>query len=156
MTWNLELTETMQGWLALDGQPPTAVDLHIRAIAPIQAAPTTHRSVEGRIHFMDHGDRYPVTGTLRLLPTGPEYDFRFVGSDGTIVRCHGRKSYSLRRLRHSLVTCPLRVYRDEQVIGQGEIQYREPLWQFPLRSLRLRRSPARRPRTLTGRGGAHD
>lgn len=137
MNWNLEISETMHGWLKIDKRRQVALSL--KAVAPVNALPTTARPFRGELRFTGTEECYPVEGTLRLLPTGPEYDFQFTNSGGESLRCSGRKTYSLRELRKSLITCPLAVYRGQERIGAGELQYREPLWKFPLASLRLRR-----------------
>ena len=155
MNWNLEISETMHGWLRIDKS--RQVTLSLKAVAPIAALPTTARPFQGELRFTGTDERYPVEGTLRLLATGPEYDFRFTDSKGQNLRCTGRKIYRLRELRKSLITCPLGIYRGAERIGEGELQYREPLWKFPLVSLRLRRG-AKPARAVAGRaaGGLHE
>lgn len=139
MDWQLQLTETMYGWLAYDGRAPRKVALHLTATAPLLVWPTRPRPFKGEINFTETGECYLVEGHLRLLPTGPEYDFSFIPDDGRTLRCTGRKTYRLRRLIHSVITCPVSLYRGDTIIGNGELQYRDPLWQFPLKALRLHR-----------------
>lgn len=155
MHWHLQLTETLHGWLAYDGNAPRKVTLHLTATAPLLTWPTRPRPLRGELNFTETGEVHLVEGHLRLLPTGPEYDFSFVPADRSPLRCTGRKTYRLHRLIHSVITCPVSVYRDQIRIGDGELQYREPLWQFPLKALRLHREDAPHDRLKPASGGAH-
>jgi hypothetical protein len=140
MTWMLDLTETMSGWLTLDGGPREDLYLRLSASAPLSSRPTAPRPFAGTVLVGPARESLPTEGTLTLLPSGPEYKFGFTSARWGSLRCAGRKTYRLRGLRASLVTCPLRVYRGQNCVGDGEIQYREPLWRFALSSLRLRRA----------------
>ncbi|MCC6199815.1 MAG: hypothetical protein IT466_03475 [Moraxellaceae bacterium] len=50
----------------------------------------------------------------------------------------GRKTYDIRNLLESMITLPLIVYRNSQVIGEAELVYRDSVLAFPLKALRLR------------------
>jgi len=141
MTWTLDLSETMSGWLAVDGEPRDSLRLELTASAPLWSWPTAGRPFTGTVWLAATQETLPTVGTLALLPGGAAYDFSFTSAHWGALRCAGRKHYRLRQLRASLVTCPLRLYRGQDCIGAGEIQYRQPIWRFPLASLRLRRGP---------------
>lgn len=140
MSWILDLSETMSGWLALDGGSHDSLRLELTASAPLWSWPTAARPFIGTVSLAATKETLPAVGTLALLPGGAAYDFSFTSAQWGALRCAGRKHYRLRGLRESLVTCPLRLYRGPECIGTGEIRYLEPIWRFPLESLRLRRS----------------
>lgn len=150
MSWNLDLSETMSGWIALNGGPQNSLRLELTASAPLWSRPSAPRPFTGTVRLA--AETLPAVGTLALLPGGAAYDFSFTSAQWGALRCAGRKHYRLRGLIESLVTCPLRLYRGQECIGAGEIKYLEPIWRFPLKSLRVRNSPAGAMEEASGRG----
>ncbi len=142
MTWTLDINETMSGWLAFDSGDRHSLRLQLTASAPLLSSPTGARPFTGTVSLDEAKENVPAEGTLTLLPRGPIYDFSFNSPKWGRLRCVGHKHYRLRGLKDSLVTCPLHLYQGETCIGAGEIKYREPLWHFALKSLRLRRAAA--------------
>jgi hypothetical protein len=138
MTWIVNLSETMSGWIALDGGPSDSLRLELVASAPLWSSPIAPRPFTGTVRLAATQETLPAIGTLALRPSGAVYDFSFTSAQWGALRCAGRKHYTLRGLRESLVTCPVHLYRGQDCIGTGEIKYREPIWRFALESLRLR------------------
>ena len=137
MVLNLDITETMRGWIARYDQPRSPFSLTLTARAPLWSSPLAPRPFTGEVALAATQERIPVTGTLTLLPTGPRYDFTFTSAHWGTLRCYGAKHYSLGQLHYSLVTCELTLEQDGKTAGAAELQYRKPLWRFPLESLRL-------------------
>jgi hypothetical protein len=142
VTWIVDLSESMSGWIALDDGERQPLKLQLTASAPLWSRPTAPRPFTGTVSLGAAQETLPAKGTLTLLPAGPVYDFSFTSAHLGHLRCAGRKRYSLRGLKESLITCPLRVYREQACIGSGEIRYREPISRFALTSFRLRHVPA--------------
>lgn len=157
MTWILDLSEAMSGWFALDGGERQPLRLELVASAPLWSPVTAPRPFSGTVLLGSTQEAVPANGTLTLLPGGPVYDFNFASAQLGQLHCAGRKHYSLRRLRESLITCPLQIYRGQTCVGTGEIKYLQPIWIFAPSALRLRRMPkdeaARRPMNAPDRSG---
>lgn len=142
MSWGVMLSETMSGWISFNdekGRQPFSFS--IDAFTPEVFRLGAPRHFTGQASFGSYHPDVSVTGTLVIRPTGPAYDLSFsLGGKGDL-RAAGHKTYDIRRLRESLTTCPLLIYRDGQIVGQAEVAYRDSLITFPLKSLRLARVP---------------
>ncbi len=135
MTLGLLIRETMQGWIEIDGKR-SDLELRLEAFTHRWWSLTAARPFEGTVSI---GFEPPLaaSGLLRIYPRGPHYQVRFYHPHQGWLTLEGKKHYRLSQLRHSLTTCPLQVFRQHKLIGSAELAYRQPLWRFPLESLRL-------------------
>lgn len=136
MSIGLVLEETMSGWLKINGdKSPRSFSFTIRAFTEqllSLSAPREFRGVAviGSIEV-------PVTGTLVIQVTGPRYELDFTHPEFGPVHVAGEKTYRLKGLLASLVTCPLTVYRGSEIIGSAEVAYRDSMLSFPFKALKL-------------------
>lgn len=139
MSIGLVLEETMSGWMKLDSdKSPRSFSFTIRAFTEqvlSLGAPREFRgmAVVGSVEV-------PVTGTLVIRVTGPRYELDFMHPELGVLHVAGEKTYRLRGLLASLVTCPLTVYRNGEAIGTAEVAYRDSMLIFPFKALKLARA----------------
>jgi len=139
MTTGVALSETMRGWMRLDGENRNRdFAFELRAFTPHLVRWFLPRSFRGRVSLAGRGSG--SQGELTLRPTGPHYWLDFEHPELGLLHVAGRKRYSLRHPRHSLTTCPMTVYRDGRAIGSAEVRYEESMLAFPFKALRLTRS----------------
>lgn len=139
MTTGLVLNETMQGWMRLNGERRARdFGFSLRAFSPRIFSFSTPRSFRG-LAWLD-GAETRCQGELTLRPTGPHYWLDFEHPELGQLHVAGEKQYSLRRLRGSLTTCPMTVYRGGEPIGTAEVRYEDSMLAFPFKALRLARS----------------
>lgn len=78
----------------------------------------------------------PIEGTMRLSHKGVAYDFTLVLPQTGKIRIVGEKTYRYVlnpfTIRDSLITLPYKVYKDDRVVGEGQMLYLPPLYHFPL------------------------
>lgn len=138
MTIGMVIEETMSGWLELDNDAaPRDFSFSIRAFTDRPLALTAPRDFRGRVRL--DGVEAPVAGTLTIHPTGPAYELVFDHPELGTLYLSGRKTYDLRKLKVSMTTCPLKVYRDGKAIGSAEVAYRDSMLAFPFKAIRLAR-----------------
>jgi hypothetical protein len=136
MSIGVVIEETMSGWLQLDDEArPRDFSFSIRAFSPRPWRLAAPREFRGRLRL--DGVELPVTGTLTLRPGGPAYELDVRHPGLGELHLAGHKTYTLRRLRESMTTCPLTVFRAGEVIGRAEVSYRESPLTFLRKALRL-------------------
>lgn len=139
MTTGVALSETMRGWLQLNGENRARdFAFELRSFTPHIFRFSVPRSFRGRVTL--DGTELACQGELTLKPAGPHYWLDFEHPELGQLHVAGRKQYSLRQLRHSLTTCPMTVYRGGEPIGTAEVRYEDSMLAFPFRALRLTRS----------------
>jgi hypothetical protein len=139
MTTGVALSETMRGWLQLNGEDHARdFAFSLRSFTPHIFRFAVPRSFRGRV--MVDNTELDCQGELTLRPTGPHYWLDFEHPELGQLHVVGKKQYSLRRLRQSLTTCPMTVYRGGEPIGTAEVRYEDSMLAFPFRALRLTRS----------------
>lgn len=138
MNFGILLKETMSGWMELEGEDRRTFSFTIRAFTERVLTITAPRHFRGVANIGGLSESIPISGTLIIYPSGPAYELEFNLPGHGCVRVEGKKNYTLRNLKMSMITCGnMRVHKQGHMIGRAETIYREPLWQFPLRSLRL-------------------
>lgn len=139
MSLGILIREAMQGWIELKGERhPFTIQLE--AFTRQWWSLTAPRPFQGTVS-LGSDIPLPTEGILTIFPSGPHYEIRFYHPDYGWLDLSGKKTYALSELHHSLTTCPLTVFQNKIAIGQAELSYRKPIWQFPLESLRLARRP---------------
>ena len=129
------ISEEMSGWININGKKES-FRIVLEAFTDKFFKLTTPRSFTGVV-YVGNSAAYPTEGVLTIHPSGPAYDFSFFLPEVGHVKCSGKKQYQLSRLIASLTTCPLTVTHNNNPIGTAEVVYEKPLWQFPLKSVRL-------------------
>ena len=135
----LLIQEQMRGWIHWhDAAQPEPLAMDLRSYSDTLLRFGGERRIAGELHLDGH-PALALSGSLRLALRGPHYRLHvdLPGRGG--IDLIGHKTYRLRGLRDSLVTCPLRVYQGERLLATAQIRYEQPLYQFPLQSLRLLR-----------------
>jgi hypothetical protein len=136
MSIGLVLEETMSGWLKLEGDKSgRPFSFTIRAFTEQLLSLGAPRAFRGVASI--GGVEVPVSGVLTIRVTGPRYELDFVHPEFGPVHVAGEKTYRLKGLLASLVTCPLTVYRNGQAIGTAEVAYRDSMLTFPFKALKL-------------------
>ncbi|MCK6556034.1 hypothetical protein L6Q96_15870 [Candidatus Binatia bacterium] len=141
MALGIVLEETMSGWMRLDGDAePRPFAFAIRAFTTRLLSLSAPREFRGRASL--DGREVPVRGVLTIRLTGPRYELEFDHPVHGHLRAVGEKVYSAHpaRLRASLVTCPLTVFRDGRRVGSAEVAYRDSILAFAFRAIRFVRA----------------
>ena len=143
MSLQLVLKEKMSGWIAFNpdsGFPEGrhSFVLNVDAVTEELFSFGTQRRCSGQVEFGAVHAPVPVQGELVLQLTGPSYDLHFSLEGVGDIQVTGRKTYDIRNLLESMITLPLIVYRNSQVIGEAELVYRDSVLTFPLKALCLR------------------
>jgi len=139
--WQLVMNETMSGSITLDTAQAAesfGFSICVEIGHPLRFF-STH-PFTGSFSLGGQGVTGQVTGTLAIRLTGPRYALDLDWPGLGPVHLAGEKTYRLRGLLASLVTCPLTLYRQDKAIGKGEVAYRGSVLAFLFRALRLRRS----------------
>lgn len=132
----LVMKETMSGWLKLDEEGrEQPFSFSIRAFTPKPFSLGTPRKFRGRAEL--DGAEYPCEGELTIFMDGPHYWLDFTHPELGLLHVEGKKQYGKGGLLHSLVTCPMEVFREGRRIGEAEVAYRDSMLAFPFRALRL-------------------
>lgn len=138
MTLGLVLKETMSGWLKLDEEGRERdFAFSLQSFTPKIFTFNAPRSFRGTATL--DGIDAPCRGELTLHTSGPHYWLDFGHPKLGQLHVEGKKEYGKNGLIHSLITCPMFVYRDGRKIGEAEVAYRESMLTFPFKSLRLAR-----------------
>lgn len=141
MSFGIEISETMSGWISFhDDDLRRHFEFSIKAFTPRLFSLMAPRQFTGAAKIAGYDGEIPVKGTLVIRPTGPSYDLLFDLPGKGALRVAGNKTYDLRKLTESLTTCPLLVYKEGAVCGQAEVAYRDSLWSFPFKAIRLGRA----------------
>ncbi len=138
MAKGLVIRETMSGWLRLDGEEKQReFAFSIRAFTSRMFSFSAPREFRGTA--MLDGIECPCRGELTLQLKGPHYWLEFDHPELGRLFIEGSKKYTLggEGLLHSLVTCPMQVYRDDEFAGVAEVAYRDSMLAFPFTALRL-------------------
>jgi hypothetical protein len=139
MTTGVALSETMNGWMQLNGEHQSRdFAFSLRAFTARVFRLTVPRSFRGRVRL--DGQEMHCQGELTLRPGGPHYWLDFEHPELGQLHVAGRKQYSLRRLRDSLISCPMTVYRGGEAVGTAEVRYQDSMLAFPFKALRLTHS----------------
>lgn len=141
MALGLVLEETMSGWMRFDGDAaPRSFSFTIRAFTPRLLSLSAPREFRGRVSLDGH--EVPVRGVLTIRVTGPRYELEFEHPVHGCLRAAGEKVYSAHpaKLRASLVTCPLTVFKDGRRAGTAEVVYRDSILAFAFRAIRVVRA----------------
>ena len=138
MATGLRLKETMSGWISFNEAPekiPFRLSLHAFTLAVFKiSAP---RPFKGEAEFRVGEGLMPIEGELVLDLSGPSYCLRIHHEKYGEINIRGRKTYTFKNLKQSLITCPLSVYKNETLIGEAEVVYRDSMLAFPFTALRL-------------------
>jgi hypothetical protein len=138
MAIGLVMEETMSGWIRIEGEGGRhPFSFSIRAYTDKIFRIGAIRCFKGIARFGDYHRAVPVTGELQIFLSGPRYSLDLVHDELGPLHIEGKKEYGKNGLIRSLVTCPLKVYRDGGEIGEAEAAYRDPIWSYPFRALRL-------------------
>ena len=138
MAIGLVMKETMSGWLKLDEEARERdFSFSLRAFTPKIFSTRTPRPFRGMARL--DGGESPCEGELTLYADGPHYWLDFRHPELGMLHVEGKKTYGKGGLLHSLVTCPMEVFRDGRKIGEAEVAYRDSMVAFPFKSLRLAR-----------------
>lgn len=157
MNIGLRISERMAGWICFDTLPPhdTHIETHtsypfevvIHAFASRFASFPINLVFKGQSYFpglplashLQETKTHPfISGTMKINPLqGVSYTFNLEIKGLGRIEIDGAKSYnfatlSWKEFRNSLITLPLIVKHEGQVIGKAKISYLEPLWHFPL------------------------
>ncbi|CAG0964693.1 hypothetical protein MYXO_00962 [Myxococcaceae bacterium] len=138
MAIGIVLEETMSGWIELDGEPTRSpFSFTIRAFTRKFWKLSAPRPFRGVVRVA--GREVPTRGILTIHLSGPRYELDFEHPTRGPVHAEGEKTYTAnpKRLAASLVTCPLVVFAGGRRIGAAEVAYREPMWSFAFRAVRL-------------------
>lgn len=141
MTVGIVLDESMSGWLSIfsnrqNGVPVRELfSISIRAYQGRYLKMFAPREFHGEANL--GGRLSPISGHLTLKVSGPEYRINLHDSDYGNLFILGKKEYKVKNFKRSLVTCTLMVYKEGQVIGEGEIRYQEPIWKFLLTGVKF-------------------
>ncbi len=137
----LLIQEHMRGWIHWrDAAQPEPMSLDLRAFSRQVLRFGGERQVEGQLQLPGHPP-LALSGTLRLALGGPHYRLHVELPGRGRIDLIGHKTYRLCGLRESLITCPMTVYQGDAILAQAQIRYEQPLYQFPLQSLRLLLEP---------------
>ena len=138
MATGLALNETMSGHLIWgENNERKSFSISICAFTTHIFALTVPREFRGEAQLQGVSQVLPITGQLTIYPTGPEYQINIeIPGEGSYF-IQGKKTYRLRGLVKSLITCPLTVYKDGEAVGEGEIVYRDSMLKFPFTALKL-------------------
>ncbi len=138
MAKGLVIREKMSGWLKLDGEAQERdFAFAIRAFTSRILSFSTPREFRGMATL--DGAECPCRGELTLQLKGPHYWLEFEHPELGRLFVEGNKAYGFKGegLLHSLVTCPMQVYRDDEFAGVAEVAYRDSMLAFPFTALRL-------------------
>ncbi|NNM52665.1 MAG: hypothetical protein HKM02_10665 [Pseudomonadales bacterium] len=131
----LEIHECLQGWILWQEKTRQSLELEIVASTEQILNWSVPREVSGRVHV--DGKVYVLGGTLTLHWRGPRYDLTFNHVEHGPVYLRGKKTYQLKHLKTSLVTCPLQVLHNSgALLGSAEVVYRQSILAFPFHALR--------------------
>jgi hypothetical protein len=137
----LQMNETMSGFIELNGQQePFEFTISV-SLEHLLHKP---QPFAGVFRLPARGYTGKASGALTFKWSGPRYELDIDLPGVGLVHVAGEKTYDLRNLAFSLVTCPLTVYRAGQPVGYAEVTYRDPLWKFPLTAFRLSSGKAAR------------
>lgn len=137
MATGIALNETMSGHLQWQGGEVRDFSISICAFTTKLFALTVPREFRGEALLEGVSDPIPITGQLTLYPTGPEYRINIQIPGQGAFSIQGKKTYSVKGLVKSLITCPLEIYQNGEMVGDGEIVYRDSMVKFPFTAIRL-------------------
>lgn len=138
MATGLVIREAMSGWISLNkGEKALPFNFRISAFTLDIFKFNVARPFKGEVEIGEGNAALPIEGVLALKPTGPNYSFSLNHPSQGKIHIKGNKTYSLMSLKKSFTTCPLKVYKDDVVIGEAELVYRDPILSFPFSALRL-------------------
>lgn len=130
------LKESMSGWMQLEGESqPRPFAFSIRAFTTEVFRFSARRWFRGQVTLGD--EVCACEGELTLHLKGPHYWLTFTHLELGAVRVEGQKRYGHGGLVESLITCPMQAMREGEVIGNAEVRYRESMFTFPFKALRL-------------------
>lgn len=130
------LKETMSGWLQLnEDEQPRDFAFSIRAFTTAIFRLSAPRYFKGTV-LLD-GEALPCHGELTIHLSGPAYWLEFRHPELGHLRVEGKKNYGHNGLLHSLVHCPMKVYRSGEALGVAEVSYRGSMLAFPFTAVRL-------------------
>jgi len=141
VTIGVALQETMSGWIQFNDEGVKhPFSFSIRAFSSRVFRISAPRSFRGVAEFDDYHKTVPVKGEMKILLDGPTYSLYFHHEKYGDIHIVGKKEYGKNGFIKSLLTCPLKIYQNNEVIGEAEVMYRDPIWSFPFKSLRLVRA----------------
>lgn len=135
MNLGLIIRERMSGWIAFyDDQSrfQHPFEIKIRAFSKKIFSLSSPREFRGTANFPGFHKQVPIIGTMIITPRGVHYEFPLELEKHGRVKIVGKKSYTLKELKYSMITLPLKVYSGETVVGEAELVYRDPIITFPL------------------------
>lgn len=136
MTTGILIKETMSGWMRLN-EAAEAKDFafSIRAFTPHIFRLSAPRFFRGIATL--EGAQFPCRGELTLFLSGPAYWLELLHPELGALRFEGKKQYGKNGLIHSLITCPMVVKSEGQLIGSAEVAYRDSMLAFLFTAIRL-------------------
>lgn len=138
MTIGVVMRESMSGWIRIEGEEDEhPFSFSIRAYTDRIFSIGAARRFKGIAEFGDDHRPVPVSGEVQIILSGPRYSLDLVHDELGPLHIEGKKQYGKNGLIRSLVTCPLKVYREGKHIGEAEVAYRDPIWRFFFRAFRL-------------------
>ena len=136
MSVGLQLNETMSGWLTLaEDASEHSFAFSIQAFTTRIFSLSVPRPFRGMVDIDGHS--CACHGELTIHLGGPHYWLEFSHPVHGRLRAEGKKTYGKGGWLHSLVTCPMTLYRDGAAIGEAEVAYRDSMLAFPFKALRL-------------------
>lgn len=138
MTIGVVMRESMSGWIRLEGEEgEQPFSFSIRAYTDRIFSIGATRRFKGIAEFGGCHGPVPVSGEVQIMLSGPRYSLDLVHDGLGPLHIEGKKQYGKNGWVRSLVTCPLKVYREGKEIGEAEVAYRDPIWSFCFRAFRL-------------------
>lgn len=131
----LIIKERMSGWIAFYDdischQYP--FEIKIRAFTEKILSLSAPREFRGTANFPGFHKQIPIIGTMIITPGRIYYEFPVELEKRGRLNIKGEKLYSLKELKYSMITLPLKIYSDKKVVGEAELVYRDPILKFPL------------------------
>ena len=138
MTIGVAMRESMSGWIHIEGEEgERSFSFSIQAYTDEIFSVGAVRRFKGIAEFGGSHGPVPVSGEVQIMLSGPRYSLDLVHDELGALHIEGKKQYGKNGWIRSLVTCPLKVYREGEEIGEAEVAYRDSIWRFPFRAFRL-------------------